>query len=234
MTDSKKRVASKTESLERGAVRDRLVAVAARHFADHGVQGASQRAIQREVGVNNSTANYYFGSKEALYQAVLEAALTPIQQEREAGLAALSPRAPHRQKLHELLTSYFSPHLRAATTELGHDYARIIASLHLTVPDSAIELLQALVTPVRDRYIDALSRLYPNASRNRLYEVLAFTVALMAMAPVRHGRTHLSRAEAEKLIREVVAVSEITFETLCGAQDPPGQLASSGDCEAIG
>jgi AcrR family transcriptional regulator len=50
--------------------RTRLIEVAARHFAEHGIQGASQRAIQREVGVNPATAHYYFGSKEALYRAV--------------------------------------------------------------------------------------------------------------------------------------------------------------------
>jgi len=211
-----KKSPSQTAPIDRSSsARDRLVAVAARHFADHGFQGASQRAIQREVGVNNSTANYYFGSKEALYRAVLEAALTPIQQEREAGLSLVSSRLPRQQRLRELLKAYFSPHIRGATTELGHHYARIIASLHLAVPDVAIELVQELVTPVRDRYVDVLSKLFPDASRNRIYEVLALTVALMAMVPVRQRRTHLSSAEAEKLIDEVVSVSVLTFETLC-------------------
>src|SRR5687768_16326478 len=69
--------------------RRRLVEVAARHFAGLGFEGVSQRAIQREVGVNPATAHYYFGSKEALYRAVLERYLGEIQAQRDAAL----PRA---------------------------------------------------------------------------------------------------------------------------------------------
>ena len=205
-----------SQRIERSpTARDRLVAVAARHFADHGLQGASQRAIQREVGVNNSTANYYFGSKEALYRAVLEAALTPIQEARATTLDRLTSHSSSENLLQRLLTAYIAPHLRAATSELGYSYARIVAGLHLAIPDAAVEILEERVTPVRERYVDALSKLFPDASRNRIYEVLRLTVALMAMTPVRHGSTHLSSDEAERLVTEMATVSAIIFKTLC-------------------
>lgn len=198
-----------------GNVRDTLILVAAEHFAEHGFQGASQRAIQREVGVNNSTANYYFGSKDALYRAVVEEALAPIQAERRAGLdAALTNLSPHAQ-VRALLEAYFAPHLRAACTDYGYNYVRILASLHLVVPDAAAEVVEELVTPVRELYVDALAKLFPDASRNRIYEVLRMVVGLMAMAPIRLGVTHLSEQVMEQTLRDIVEVATIAFEALC-------------------
>lgn len=48
-------------------------------FAKHGYRGASIRAITRKAGANLGAVTYHFGSKEALYQAVLEAAVTPLR-----------------------------------------------------------------------------------------------------------------------------------------------------------
>jgi AcrR family transcriptional regulator len=54
------------------------VAAARRLFADRGYDGASVRAITREAGVNLGAVTYHFGSKRALYAAVLEQGLRPL------------------------------------------------------------------------------------------------------------------------------------------------------------
>ena len=196
-------------------VRERLVEVAARHFADFGLQGASQRAIQREVGVNASTANYYFGSKEAMYQAVLEAALSRIQASRLEALNQLDENLSHHERVNALLTAYLGAHLQQSSTELGYNYLRIVASLHLVVPDAAVVMIQAQVTPVRELYVDALARLFPNASRNKIYEVLSLAVGLAALAPVRFGDSFLAQDVIERMTDEVVTIATLAFETLC-------------------
>ncbi|GAB3923495.1 TetR/AcrR family transcriptional regulator [Mucilaginibacter myungsuensis] len=51
--------------------KDHILDVAERVFSDHGFDGASTRKISGEAGVNMAMLNYYFGSKEGLFLAVI-------------------------------------------------------------------------------------------------------------------------------------------------------------------
>jgi len=52
--------------------RDDLLAAAHRLFARHGAVGVSLRQLASEAGVTPAMVHYYFGSKEGLYDAMLE------------------------------------------------------------------------------------------------------------------------------------------------------------------
>jgi len=58
--------------------RDDLVAAGRKLFGKRGFDGASIRAITQEAGANLGAVTYHFGSKEALYSAVLEEGLRPM------------------------------------------------------------------------------------------------------------------------------------------------------------
>ena len=67
------------------ATRAELLASGRRLFARRGFDGTSVRAITRDAGTNLGAVTYHFGSKRALYAAVLEAGLRPIAERvREA------------------------------------------------------------------------------------------------------------------------------------------------------
>jgi AcrR family transcriptional regulator len=51
-----------------------LVAAARELFSQHGYEGTSVRSITRRAGTNLGAITYHFGSKEALYEAVLASA----------------------------------------------------------------------------------------------------------------------------------------------------------------
>ncbi|HEY8572274.1 TetR/AcrR family transcriptional regulator [Phenylobacterium sp.] len=194
----------------------RLVEVAARHFAEAGFEGASQRAIQREVGVNPATAHYYFGSKEALYRAVLERYLGNIQAERIAALPRANATAGASTRFHALLVAYLTPHIHTAATEGGYNYARILAAIQFTSPGPATTIINEAVNPVREMYVDALKALFPKTPRARIYTALHMTVMLMAMAPIR-ARDQLKDAKGRKaLIEELITYSEAGFRAMCG------------------
>jgi AcrR family transcriptional regulator len=59
---------------------DRLIASARASFARRGYDGASIRTITREAHANLGAVTYHFGSKHALYEAVLEQVLAPLAQ----------------------------------------------------------------------------------------------------------------------------------------------------------
>jgi len=60
------------------ATRADLLAAGRKLFARRGFDGTSVRAITRAAGANLGAVTYHFGSKRALYSAVLEQGLRPI------------------------------------------------------------------------------------------------------------------------------------------------------------
>ena len=59
----------------------RIQQAAARLFASRSFETVSPRAIAKEAGVDAALIHHYFGSKEGLFQAVLNAAIRPEQLE---------------------------------------------------------------------------------------------------------------------------------------------------------
>jgi AcrR family transcriptional regulator len=66
---------------------DRIIKAASRVFAESGFQGASVRRIVARADVNQAAINYHFGSKEALYRAVLQKALQVLMKDDAAAQA---------------------------------------------------------------------------------------------------------------------------------------------------
>lgn len=81
-------VARGRRGLDGDRTRADLLAAGRSLFARRGYDGASIRAITREAGANLGAVTYHFGSKEALYGAVLEAGLRPLVARVEAAAAA--------------------------------------------------------------------------------------------------------------------------------------------------
>lgn len=85
MTENKNG-ASRSRSREdtRGAATRRILLTAARAaFAERGLEGARVDDIARRAGVNKQLVYHYFGSKEALYAAVLDEAYQEIRQREQ-------------------------------------------------------------------------------------------------------------------------------------------------------
>src|ERR1700758_1105142 len=68
--------------------RGRILEAALELFAASGFEGASTRTIAERAGVNLPAIQYYFGSKEGLYRAVVE----QFSQEMRAGVAPIAER----------------------------------------------------------------------------------------------------------------------------------------------
>lgn len=64
--------------------RELLLDTAERLFAEHGFEGTSIRMLAKESGVNVAMVSYYFGSKEKLFEALVEYR-TALLQEKFGG-----------------------------------------------------------------------------------------------------------------------------------------------------
>jgi AcrR family transcriptional regulator len=67
--------------------RERLIDAAARHFSREGFAATSLRGVARDAGVTPAMVAYYFGDKQGLLRAVLEAGLDRIVAAIGAALA---------------------------------------------------------------------------------------------------------------------------------------------------
>jgi AcrR family transcriptional regulator len=83
-----------------------LVTAARELFAQHGYEGTSVRAITQRAGTNLGAITYHFGSKRALYEAVIASALEPTR-ERFRAAAATAGREP-LDKIEALVRTFFA------------------------------------------------------------------------------------------------------------------------------
>src|SRR3546814_11799667 len=84
--------------------------------------------LSSDVCSSDLAEHYYFGSKEALYLAVIDDFLQRSQAERLANLQALPPGGSFAERLRYLLRSYLAPLLSDADTKRGHSYLRIVVA----------------------------------------------------------------------------------------------------------
>lgn len=102
----------------------RIQQAAARLFASRSFETVSTRAIAKEAGVDAALIHHYFGSKEGLFQAVLNAAIRPEQ--LEVLVVSESPEDWGRQLVRaadKVWTSPAAPALKAVVRRIlvGHE-----------------------------------------------------------------------------------------------------------------
>ena len=94
----------------------RIVEVAERLFALHGIDGVSLRQIAAAAGTaNNSAVNYHFGSKEGLISAIFQYRLPQLMSERRMLAARSDP-----DDLRSRFEAYYLPVLHIAEATDNH------------------------------------------------------------------------------------------------------------------
>ena len=90
--------------------RETILSAATDEFAERGFRGASMDAIAARTNTTRALINYYFGSKEKLYIAVLERAYSGIRAaEAKLDLDHLAPREAVR-RIVEFTFNYYVAH----------------------------------------------------------------------------------------------------------------------------
>jgi TetR/AcrR family transcriptional regulator len=122
------------------ATRASILAAARIEFAARGLEGARVDQIARRAKVNKQLVYYYFGSKDDLYRAALEATYAEIRaMERELDLATLPPREA-MEKLICFSLDYLNEHrdfIRMLADENAHGARHVrdsVAALRTNSP----------------------------------------------------------------------------------------------------
>ncbi len=166
----------------RGDTKQSLLDAAEALISEHGVAGASLRAITSRAGANVAAANYHFGSKEALVRAVLRRRLSPVNAERLRLLDEAERRAGEGPpELERLMRAFLGPVVRFGhdLPDRGRHFAQICGRA-MTQPDPTLRatLIEELGEVIR-RFQAAFARALPDLPREELLWRMQFMVGAM-------------------------------------------------------
>jgi AcrR family transcriptional regulator len=163
--------------------KDRILDSAEKLFADGGFDGTSLRSITSEAGVNQAAVHYYFGSKEALLQAVLARRLEPINRRRIELLDAVEQEAGESPPdITAILRAFLEPPVREirGLGEAGEQFVRLAGRAHSEPNPQVRALFLPLFQEVIARYLAAFRRAVPDQSNEDLHWKFHLLVGSMA------------------------------------------------------
>jgi AcrR family transcriptional regulator len=172
-----------------------MIVTAERLFAERGVGAVSLREIGAAAGQrNNSAAQYHFGSKQGLVDAVVEFRMAPINERRLALLAELDA-AGRADDLRGLVEALVEPFAEQASADPPTWYARFIEQV---TADPDVGVFGSLAHPVMrglrevvDRIANVRRDLPPLVRDHRL--ALAGSLVVHAVAEHERGAAQPSR-----------------------------------------
>lgn len=170
--------------------RERILDAAERLLAQRGFNGVSIRDITGAAGVDVALANYHFGSKQGLLEAVFLRRAEDLNAERLARLDALL--APGRRKaptLEEIIDAFTHPLLdRSARGGPGwKSYFALIAAINNT-PELGGVLMSRYFDEVVQRFMQAIRRALPGCDERDLYWAYHFLSGALTLTFAETGR----------------------------------------------
>lgn len=170
--------------------RDRILDAAEHLFAARGFHGCSIRDITGEAGVDVALANYHFGSKQGLLEAVVARRAEDLNGERlarlETVLAASHGRKP---SLEAIIDAFTHPLLdRSSRGSPGwKSYFALIAEVNNS-PEFGGQIMPRHYDPVVQRFISAIRLALPGARDQDVYWAYHFLSGALTLTFAETGR----------------------------------------------
>jgi len=124
--------------------RNAILDAAERLFAEHGYDGVTLRHITQLAGTNIASVNYYFGSKESLFEEMIGRLFRPIDARRLQLLqTVLSHVEAGTPQLEPLLDAFARPFFESiADPEQDEPLRRMIARVLMETDGVAVRIVQ--------------------------------------------------------------------------------------------
>lgn len=158
--------------------RDQLLDIAERHFAIYGFAGASLRGIIKDAGTNVASIAYHFGTKEDLFQAVLERFAKPVvTQQLERLEIELNSK---NLNLRNVLLAFYEPPLKMAHS-LGKkgEVLALFLGRSQTEPEPVFKEVDKHYAHCRDQFIKAFERAVPGLTMEEYQWRFEFMLSLI-------------------------------------------------------
>jgi AcrR family transcriptional regulator len=180
------------------ATKERLLDAAEALFMEHGFEATSLRLITAAAGANLAAANYHFGSKEAMFEAVLTRRLDPMNQERVELLDRFEREsAPSPLGCDRILAALFIPALRLARDPAvgGNNFLRLLGRAYADPAPFIRRFLSEQYALMIARFKAAFGRALPHLPKKELSWRLHFIMGALSYT--------LAGTDALKIISEL-------------------------------
>ncbi len=159
------------------SVKDRLLNAAEELFCEYGFKGTSIRDIAASAGCNIASVNYYFGSKEKLYEEVWRRHLIPMRDARIASINNVMSQAEAHPNLEDLLRSFADTFVGSMVdtntgSRLGMLMAREYIDSHLPTNMFVNDVMMPTITAMRG----ALMKTCPYLDESKILPVVISVV----------------------------------------------------------
>ena len=174
--------------------RTRLLLAAEELFAERGFAGVSVREIARLAAANTASVNYYFGTKQGLYEKVIQRHVEPINRERLKRLAALLA-ADRKPNPRNILAALIEPVLENLLDSDGEPNVRLmrLANRVLLDPEDVVQSMDRRVFgEVVQSFLPALRKSLPDLEeevlRIRLFLVIGTLLGTLGQCGSGRGK----------------------------------------------
>lgn len=205
-----KKISTKQVDIPLQAV-DKILVAAELAFAQSGFDGAGMKAISTAADVSQALLHYHFGTKDRLYEAVVQRRSQKINDERHALLDQVNVSSP--DALSKILEALFRPPLGPSGG--AAPYAKIFGGL-VVGREQDQTLVRKFYDPTATRFIQFIEQAIPNAGQETA--AMSYTLALGSLIAVigRNGRverlmgrsTRLPLMDAEEILDELIIFTE--------------------------
>ena len=178
-------------------------------FSAYGYEGAGMKAIAAAAKVSQSLLHYHFGTKEALYRAVIERRARAINNERQRLLEAVDLAAD--DAVARIFEALLGPPLGPEGG--GLSYARIFAGMVAGGAREA-ELVRELYDDTARLFIEALLEAAPGVSRVDATRAYSMAIGVLAIALAGDDRIARLAGAAPVGSREAMLPDLVTY--VCG------------------
>ena len=170
--------------------KEKILDAAEKLFAMRGFYGVTVREITKEAGVDVALANYYFGKKRDLFEAVFLRRAETLNEERLAALDACVAAAEDGAPTMEQIIAAFTEPLHRKAADGGprwKSYLALVAQINNS-PEWGARFMSRSFDPVVNRFIDALRQALPDAATEDLYWSYHFFSGALVLTFAETGR----------------------------------------------
>lgn len=175
------------EKIEAVDTKSRILDAAEELFMEHGFEATSLRLITTAANVNLAAANYHFGSKEELFQAVFTRRLDPMNRDRVALLSTYEAAASANPKINPLtcekiISAMFIPALKMARDQEqgGKNFLRLLGRAYADPAPFIREFLSSQYAEMLGRFRAAFGRALPHIPREEVSWRLHFVMGALS------------------------------------------------------
>lgn len=139
-------------------------------FAQYGYDGVTLRQITKRAGVDLALANYHFGPKRDLFNAVLERRADLVNSVRLDALEKCLAEADGKPTVDSIIDAYLRPlgEIQNSADEGLRHYLALIAYVNNS-HEYGKEFMTQFFNPLVVRFIDALRQALPDADEKAIY-----------------------------------------------------------------